>query len=282
MGGDPRRLLSYFAEATRSCHNHRLDLLAMTTASTTSSERSDRESGGLMRAMLLSASIAVACAPAVAAPPLVVDDASTLQPGQCQAETEQRRYGNRQERDFSPACNFIFDTEIGIGFSRVLPDDARHVDAVVYQFKKVAALPHAPGWSAGLGMSSARATGGQRGARQDAATLLVSRTIERDGGAIALHVNLGHISSRDPATATRSARFFRGAAAEWNVTPRWTLVGEVFGQRGLPQTRQVGVRAWLLPDYVQLTTSVGQARGLGRDGRWFSLGVRLETAALLQ
>ena len=52
------------------------------------------------------------------APPLATGDASTLAPGMCQLEIEQRQFSHRIERDILPACNFVFDAEIGIGHLR--------------------------------------------------------------------------------------------------------------------------------------------------------------------
>ena len=71
------------------------------------------------------------------APPLATDDASTLAPGMCQLEIEHRQFRNRTERDIAPACNFLFDAEIGVGHLHVAPKDGPHADSVVYQFKKV-------------------------------------------------------------------------------------------------------------------------------------------------
>lgn len=40
----------------------------------------------------------------------------------------------------------------------------------------------------------------------------------------------------------------------------------------------MGLRWWAVPNYVQFTASIGSQRGLGREGRWMSFGVRFETA----
>lgn len=112
-----------------------------------------------------------------AAPPLATDDASALPPGMCQLETEQRRFRDRHELDLVPACNFIFDAEIGIGKLRVSPDAGPRSDSIVYQFKKVFTPADAADWSFGIGAATVRATGEQSGTRQNIVNTLVSRQI---------------------------------------------------------------------------------------------------------
>ncbi len=51
----------------------------------------------------------------LASPPLVTDDASTLDPGACQIEFESRRFKRLTEIDVVPACNLFADTELAIG-----------------------------------------------------------------------------------------------------------------------------------------------------------------------
>ena len=209
------------------------------------------------------------------APPLATDDASTLLPGMCQLEIEQRQFRNRFERDIVPVCNLWFDTEIGIGHQRVAARDASRADSVVYQFKKVFAPADASDWAFGVGAATVRAASGseQSGARQHYVNALLSRQL----GATALHVNLGAIVDREAEPGMRRNRLTWALAAEHEATPRWTLVGEVFGQRGQPETAQIGLRWWALPKYIQFTTSLGSQRGMGRDGHWMSFGIRFET-----
>lgn len=212
-------------------------------------------------------------APSWGAPPLATDDASTLVPGMCQGETELRRFRNRVERDLLPACNIWFDAEIGIGHQSVAADGAARADSLVYQFKKVLVSADTDSWAFGISAATVRAIRNQSGTRQNLVTALARRQFD----ATALHVNLGNVSNREVPPGARKNRLSWGIATETDVTSRWTIVAEVVGQRGLPETAQVGLRWWALPKYIQLTTSVGTQRGVGRDGRWLSMGLRLET-----
>ena len=221
------------------------------------------------------ASLAVAAAlqPAWCAPPLATDDASTLPPGACQFEIEQRQFHSRVERDMVPVCNVWFDMEIGIGHQRVAPTAAPRADSIVFQFKKVLVPADVSGWSFGLAAATIRATGGESGTRQHYLNALATRQFENT----AMHLNLGVVADKEADAGTRKHRLSWGIAVEQDTSDRWTLVGEVFGQLGLPETIQLGLRWWAVPKLMQFTTSLGAQRGAGRDGRWVSFGVRFET-----
>lgn len=219
------------------------------------------------------AGVMLVALPAWCAPPLASDDAGTLAPGACQLETENRQFRNRIEQDIVPACNLWFDTEVGIGHQRSAPDGAPRADSIVYQFKKVLITSADTGWAFGIAAATIHASGGQSGIRQNVFNALVSRQFS----ATILHLNAGFVSDREAEASTRKNRLSWAIAAEHDATDRWTFVGEVFGQRDVPATVQVGLRFWALPKYMQLTTSLGAQRSEGRDGRWVSVGVRFET-----
>lgn len=209
------------------------------------------------------------------APPLATDDASTLLPGMCQFEIEQRRFRTRVERDIVPVCNFWLDTEMGIGHQRVEANDAPGADSVVIQFKKIFALTEQGEWAVGIGAATVRAVNSvaQSGVRQNYVNALITRQVD----ATALHANLGIVLDREAEPGMRRNRLTWAVATEHEASSRWTLVAEVFGQRGVPETVQLGMRWWAIPKYVQFTTSLGVQRAQGRDGRWFSIGIRFET-----
>ena len=209
------------------------------------------------------------------APPLATDDASTLSPGMCQFEIEQRQFRYRIERDIVPTCNFLFDAEIGVGHLHVAPKDGPRADSVVYQFKRVFAPADPNGWAIGINGATVRSVKPreQAGTQQHYLNVLLSRPF----GATLLHANMGGVADRQAVPGTRRNRLTWALAAEHEASPRWTLLGEVFGQRGQPETAQIGLRWWAMPKYIQFTSSLGSLRGAGRDGRWVSVGIRFET-----
>jgi hypothetical protein len=224
------------------------------------------------RASPASPFIAVACLailPVQGSPPLTTDDAATLDPGACQAETEYRQFHRREELDLVPACNLVFDAELAIGLLRTAPDGARRIDATFYQVKKVFVPVAESSWGFGMSAGTARASG----AHQNYFTMLLTREFDN----IRVHVNVGLVQDSGAQEELRRNRSSWGLAAENQVSDRWTVVAEAFGQQGLPEAAQVGLRWWAMPKHVQLTSSIGAQRGLGREGRWVSLGIRLET-----
>ena len=217
---------------------------------------------------------------AVAAPPITTDDASTLDPGACQFEVERRRFKSQAELDVVAACNLIGNTEFAIGKLRVTADGDPRADSVVVSIKRVLHAGTDGGWSAGFNAASVRATGNASGTRQNLVTAIFSRPIDATGDTL-LHINGGWVNDREADADTRRNRFAWAAAVESNVSSRWTVVGEVFGQQSQPASAQVGLRWWAVPNHVQFTTSVGGQRGMGRDGRWISLGIRFESGGPL-
>ena len=129
------------------------------------------------------------------------------------------------------------------------------------------------GQSALTGRQCALSIREQSGTQQHYLNVLLSRQF----GATLLHANIGGVADRQAVPGTRRNRLTCALAAEHEATPRWTLLGEVFGQRGKPETAQIGLRWWAIPKYIQLTSSLGSLRGAGRDGRWVSFGIRFET-----
>jgi hypothetical protein len=208
-----------------------------------------------------------------AAPPLLTDDASTLAPGHCQLEIERRAFQRRVEFDVVPACNAFWDAEVALGLLQTNPDHEARLRQAVLQFKKVLATmgPEDDAWAAGFAVSAVRNSGGQR-TGQDSLMALFTRTI----GPLALHANAGLAHDRSSNAGAERRHWIAATAFEADVTPQWTLVGEVFKQQGISTILQAGARRWVVKDTVQLTGSIGAQRGAGREGRWFSLGVRFE------
>lgn len=209
----------------------------------------------------------------LAAPPLASDDASTLGANECQFETEHRQFRHRIEQDIGPACNLFFDTEFGISHQRVAFKDSPRADSIAWQFKKVLITSADAGWAFGIAAATVRARGNESGTRQNLINTLVSRKM----GNTNLHLNAGIVSDHEAAPGMRKNRPSWAVAVEHDATDRWTLVGEVFGQRGVPAIAQIGARWWAVPRHVQFTTSLGAQRGESRDARWVSFGVRFET-----
>lgn len=218
-----------------------------------------------MRALQIFA-LACVVTPALAAPPLVTEDAGTLSPGACQLEFEQRTFRQKTERDVLPACNLLFNSEMQLGFLHARPDDAPTEKRWLFQVKKTLWESEPEGLALGIALGTIKLQGSSE--RDNYVTLPLSGT----AGKTTWSLNLGGIRNSTEAKWQR----FLAAALEHDLTDRITLVGEVFGTGGQPTTAQIGGRYWIVNKKVQLTASVGQERNGGREGRWTSLGIRLE------
>ena len=225
------------------------------------------------------ASVAFSIA-ALASPPLTTDDAGTLDPGNCQFEIERRRFNRLTERDIVPACNLFGEMELAIGELRAAGDGVPPIDGTFYSIKKVLVAGGEGEWSVGFNAATIRAAGSASGTRQNQATAIFSHPVEANGDTM-LHLNVGWVGDHEAERDTRRNRRAWAITVERDLSARWTVVAEAFGQQTLPEAAQVGLRWWAVPAQVQFTTSVGALRGMGRDGRWFGLGVRFETAGFI-
>ncbi|MEO8103686.1 MAG: hypothetical protein ABI790_14275 [Betaproteobacteria bacterium] len=217
----------------------------------------------------------------LAAPPLTSDDARTLDPGGCQFEVEQRRFKRQTELDIVPVCNLFGDTELAVGKLRVAAGAASRIDSVMVSIKKVLMPGGIADWGVAFNAATVRTTGNASAIRQNLVTAIFSRPITANGDTL-LHLNAGWINDRAAAIGVRRNRRTWAAAVERDVSARWTLVAEAYGQQSQPDTAQLGLRWWAVPGYMQFTSSLGTQRGLGREGRWLSIGVRFETAGAPQ
>ncbi len=224
-----------------------------------------------MKSLFRVFALSIICVPAMAAPPLVTEDAGTLAPGACQLEIEQRNFRRSTERDVLPACNFLFNSEMQLGFLQARPDDAATEKRWLFQVKKTLWESEPEGLALGVALGTIRLRGNaDRSAERDNyVTLPLTGTVDKTTWSL----NAGGTRN----SAEGKWKRFLAAAVEHDLTDRLTLVGEVFGTRGEPTTAQIGGRYWIVSKKVQLTASVGQERNGGREGRWTSLGIRFET-----
>ena len=85
-----------------------------------------------------------------------------------------------------------------------------------------------------------------------------------------LHFNFGVIHNRVPDTDRETW----GLGIEVPLTGRWTAAAETFGQYGDTPTQHAGLRYALIPNRVQIDTTIGHQSG-NPARRFTSLGLRL-------
>jgi hypothetical protein len=216
-----------------------------------------------MRLLLLALLLA---APAVhAARPFVTDDARIVDKDGCQIETfvkRQRRF-DESEFWFLPACN-PWGAELTVGHIRLDSTPSGDSRTTVLQAKTLLKPleSNGSGFALTLGVLANTASSPYFNA-------IGSFSFAEDR--IVLHTNLGAI--RD--NVARISRGTWGAGAEiLLIAPRLYAIAETYGQRGEKPTAHTGLRIWIVPNQVQVDTTVGMQQG-SPERRFATVGLRI-------
>jgi hypothetical protein len=231
----------------------------------------------------LPALIIAACAVAPvadAARPMVTDDARIIDPGACQLETW-RRF-NRDSKEFwaLPACNPTGNLEITLGSAELPVEDPglRGTTRTVQiqgktLFRTLETNSYSYGFAAG---GVVRSRGAADQVPNYYAYVPVSRSLLDDR--VVLHVNVGaQRAGIDPLDALTW-----GLGAEIGVTRRAFVIAESFGNNHARPSYQGGLRVWIVPDRVQIDTTIGAQAGDIGATRWISIGLRLISPPFLK
>lgn len=211
---------------------------------------------------------------AQAARPMITDDARIVDAKSCQLESWVRRNPQGDERWALPGCNPSGHLEITAGGARLADGQADSLGLLqgktLFQTLEDSRLA----WGLALGVTRTPALGATE------AYGYLPATWAAVPNRVYVHLNLG--ARRD--TVRHTVQPTWGLGLETVLTPRMGVIAEAFGQERGRSQYQGGLRIWLVPDRVQIDTTVGnrtgQAPGQGAE-RWFSVGVRLLSPAFL-
>lgn len=214
--------------------------------------------------LLLACLLAIAPA-AHAARPFVTDDARVVDQGGCQVETFVKRQQRRDESEFwfLPACN-PWGAELTLGHARVDSTPGGDTRTTILQAKTLLKplATNGSGFALTLGMLAGTANSPYFNA-------IGSFSFADDR--VVLHTNLGGI--RD--NAAKISRGTWGAGAEvLLLAPRLYGILESYGQRGEKPTLHSGLRFWIVPNRVQVDTTVGRQHA-AEERRFATLGLRI-------
>lgn len=219
---------------------------------------------------LCAAALLLACVPALATRPMVVDDASIEAPGNCQVESWTQRTAYQTEYWAVPACNFggaLQSWELSAGLGRVGPDGPGGAyRAGVFQAKTVFHPLQTNGWGIGLTVANQFRQGG--GVAGDL-SVLVPASLSRFDDRLLLHANLGWLHAH---VDHRSDLFWAGGA-EWAAHPVLSLTLEAYGTARGHALAQAGVRLTLVPERVALDAGIGRRIGGGDSQRYATAGL---------
>lgn len=217
-----------------------------------------------MRLALLASILAIA--PAThAARPFVTDDARIVDKDGCQIETFVKHQHRIDERELwiLPACN-PWGAELTVGHIRTDSLPNRDTRTTVLQAKMLLKplAANGSGFALALGTLVGSATNPYINA-------IGSFSFADDR--VVFHANLGGI--RD--NVANLSRGTWGAGAEVLLAaPRWYGILESYGQRGEKPTLHTGLRFWIVPNRMQMDTTIGLQHA-SPERRFGTVGLRI-------
>lgn len=224
--------------------------------------------------------LALAAAEARAARPMVVDDARIVDPGACQLEAWRRFNRDSQENWALPACNPTGNLEFTLGSAELPVDDLglrSYTRTVQVQGKTLFKTLETNSYAYGLAIGGVvRSRGAADRVPNYYAYAPFTRSLLDDR--LFLNVNLGvQQAGADPVNSLTW-----GVGAEYGITPRVFLIAETYGDNHTRNSYQGGLRIWIVPNHVQIDTTVGAQSGNIGPTRWMTIGVRLISPPFLK
>ncbi len=207
-----------------------------------------------------------------AARPFVTDDARLTRSGHCQLETWLRSYADSQEAWALPACNPQGNLEFTVGGGAFRQDDASASNSrdYVLQFKTLLQPMASQQWGIGLAAGKIMHPDINPGPNQFGNQYVYMPASYAFDNEVVLHVNVGVL--RDNGRQRLKSTY--GLGAELPLKTQLQGIVEVYGDDRQAPFFQLGVRYSLMPDRLQIDTTLGQQVQGNGDTRWWSLGLR--------
>jgi hypothetical protein len=220
-----------------------------------------------MRALL--SAILLAAFQVHAARPFVTDDARVVDKDGCQVETFVKRQHRFDESEFwfLPACN-PWGAELTLGHMRVDSNLSGDTRTTVLQAKTL--LKPLPTNGAGFAFTVGLLA---NSANSPYFNGIGSFSFLDDR--VVLHTNLGVLRDNARSNVARVSRGTWGTGAEiLLIAPRLYGIVETYGQRGEKPTAHTGLRIWLVPNQVQVDTTMGVQHS-SPERRFGTVGLRI-------
>jgi hypothetical protein len=223
---------------------------------------------------ILGLCLALVSLQAHAARPFVTDDARIVDPGGCQIETfvkKQRNFGET-EAWFLPGCNPGGNLELTAGGLNVRNDAEGRGNTLIAQGKTVLRPLQTNGYgiAATLGALRQRPFAAEPASHWSPYVNLISSISQRDD-ALVIHANAGALDDRN----TGVLRPTWGLGGEILLAPRLYAIVESYGQKGDKASQQIGIRYWVVPQRLQLDSTLGSQRGGPPARNWMTVGLRI-------
>jgi hypothetical protein len=229
-----------------------------------------------MRHLIVCLSLLVGCS-AFAARPFMTDDARLTTPDSCQLESWTRHYKHSNEQWALPACNPTGNFEITAGGGRTKNTGEPATSDYVLQGKSLFRELTTNGYGWGLAVGQINHPSGTAGPNSLGNTYVyIPLSISTLNDKVIYHTNVGWLRDK----ATNEERLTYGLGAEIQTSSRMILIAETFGDHKAKPYWQAGARYSLIPDLLQIDTTVGQQYNGTTNTRWLSFGLRYIPASL--
>ena len=209
---------------------------------------------------------------AEAARPFVTDDARIVDEGGYQIETfiKQQRNFNETEYWFLPATNPWGRVELTVGGIWVNSSLNKDTSSLVAQAKTLIKPLETNGYGLALTVGALRMVPQDPGPAETNPFVNGIASFSLANDAVVLHTNLG---ARWDDTANRT-RKGGGIGAEIRLRERLYGIVETYGEQGQQATRHAGLRVWVVPNRVQIDSTLGFQQA-DPDRKFFTVGLRL-------
>lgn len=221
-----------------------------------------------MRSLLALLGLLLVAQASHAARPMTTDDARLTDAGACQVESWVHIHGSQRELWALPACNPGGNFELTLGGALSYRGTDQERGAQVIQGKTLFKPLTTNGY--GIGIAAGYAT--QPGSAHSGHPYFyvpVSFSLADDLAVI--HTNLGYTRERE----NHENRMTWGVGGEIQLSAQNYLIAETYGQDKGSPFYQIGLRHWIVPNHVQIDTTIGSRFGQFSEERWLSIGLRL-------
>jgi hypothetical protein len=231
-----------------------------------------------MRSVAAIATVLMLCwTTARAGAPLVTDDAAIIEAKSCQLESWIELAHGARAYWALPACNFTGDFELSVGGAGVNPDGTPSSHQYGVQAKTVFGSGGDGFWSVGAVGGVIRDTAPVESDASSMTYYAKALLSLYPSEALEVDLNLGG-SNVFGAGATVTA----GAAVQYEVLPRATLLAEIFRDERGPGKFQLGARYAFDPAPIEAYVSYGNRLGSASvDSWWVIVGFRAYTKPFL-
>lgn len=226
----------------------------------------------LLVVLLLVLASSLASPQARAARPFVTDDARLTTAHSCQLESWTRLYRDSRELWALPACNPTGNFEVTLGGGYARAEGQPSTKDYVLQAKTLFRALEANNWGWGLAVGTVRHPEIHPGPNQLGNTYAyVPLSASFVDDRLVVHTNVGWLRDRE----SRRQNLTFGAGTEFQLTARLLAIAETFGDHRSRPYWQVGARFAIVPNRVQVDTTIGKQFDGPRESRWISFGLRL-------